>query len=57
MGEERVVLIRPRTVLTVAGVLVGLALALWIVWAARHIARLVDQVRGLIDAAPATSTT
>jgi len=37
MGEERVVLIRPRTVLSVAGVLVGLALALWIVWAARQV--------------------
>jgi predicted PurR-regulated permease PerM len=37
MGEERVVLIRPRTVLTVAGVLVGLAVALWVVWTARHV--------------------
>jgi predicted PurR-regulated permease PerM len=37
MGEERVVLIRPRTVLSVAGVLVGLALALWVVWIARRV--------------------
>jgi predicted PurR-regulated permease PerM len=37
MGPERVVLIRPRTVFAVAAVLLGLAAALWVVWAARHV--------------------
>ena len=31
-APQRVVLFRPRTVLQVAGVLLGIALALWIVW-------------------------
>jgi predicted PurR-regulated permease PerM len=37
MDPERVVLFRPRNVLTVAVVLVGLSLALWVVYASRHI--------------------
>jgi predicted PurR-regulated permease PerM len=37
MAPERVVLIRPRTVLSVAGILVALALALEVVYAARHV--------------------
>jgi predicted PurR-regulated permease PerM len=37
MPAERVVLIRPRTVLSVAGILVALALVLEIVYAARHV--------------------
>src|SRR5215211_6407949 len=32
MPPERVVQLRPRTVLQVAGLLVGVALALWVVW-------------------------
>jgi predicted PurR-regulated permease PerM len=37
MERERVVSFRPRNVVTVALILVGLALALWVVYAARHI--------------------
>jgi predicted PurR-regulated permease PerM len=37
MAPERVVLIRPRTVVSVALILVGLALALWVVYASRHV--------------------
>src|SRR4051794_18048917 len=37
MPPERVVQIRPRTVLAIAGTLVGLAAALWILYAARHV--------------------
>ncbi|HEU4974540.1 MAG TPA: AI-2E family transporter [Baekduia sp.] len=37
MGPERVVSFRPRAVLSVAGVLIGLAIALWIVWVSRHV--------------------
>src|SRR4051794_2244407 len=37
MKPERVVLFRPRTVLQVAGVLLGVACALWIVWVARQV--------------------
>jgi predicted PurR-regulated permease PerM len=37
MGPERVVSVRPRTVLTVAGVLVGVAIALWVVWISRRV--------------------
>lgn len=37
MGPERVVSFRPRAVLSVAGVLLGLALAFWIVWVSRHV--------------------
>jgi predicted PurR-regulated permease PerM len=37
MDPERVVLFRPRNVVTTAVVLVGLALALWVVYAARHV--------------------
>jgi predicted PurR-regulated permease PerM len=33
---ERVVILRPRTILSVAGILIGLALALWIVFVARQ---------------------
>src|SRR3954452_8629157 len=37
MKPERVVLFRPRTVLQVAGVLLGVACALWILWVARQV--------------------
>jgi predicted PurR-regulated permease PerM len=37
MPAERVVLIRPRTVLSVAGILIGLAIVLEVVYAARHV--------------------
>jgi predicted PurR-regulated permease PerM len=37
MGAERVVTFRPRTVVSVALILVGLAVALWVVYAARHV--------------------
>ena len=36
-APERVVVVRPRTVVTVAGVLISLACALAVVWAARHV--------------------
>ena len=35
--SERVVLFRPRTVLQVAGVLLGVATALWVVWISRRV--------------------
>src|SRR5215210_2590639 len=34
---ERVVLLRPRTVLSVAAVLLGVAIALWVVWISRRV--------------------
>jgi predicted PurR-regulated permease PerM len=37
MSSERVVLFRPRTVLQVAGVLLGVATALWVVWISRRV--------------------
>jgi predicted PurR-regulated permease PerM len=37
VAPERVVILRPRTVLSVAGVLIGLAIALWVVWVSRHV--------------------
>jgi predicted PurR-regulated permease PerM len=37
MGSERVVAFRPRTVLTVAAILLGLAIVLWIVWISRRV--------------------
>src|SRR3954451_7013964 len=37
MNPERVVLFRPRTVLQVAGVLLGVACALWVLWIAREV--------------------
>jgi predicted PurR-regulated permease PerM len=37
MQPERVVLLRPRTVLQVAGVLLGVAMALWVVWISRRV--------------------
>lgn len=37
MPEERVVSLRPRTVVTVAAVLVGLAIALWVVYVSRQV--------------------
>jgi predicted PurR-regulated permease PerM len=37
MKPERVVLLRPRTVLSVAAVLLGVAMALWIVWVSRRV--------------------
>jgi predicted PurR-regulated permease PerM len=36
-APERVVAFRPRTVLTVAGLLLALAIALWVVWVARTV--------------------
>jgi predicted PurR-regulated permease PerM len=36
-APERVVTFRPRTVLTVAGLLLGLAIALWVIWVARRV--------------------
>src|SRR4051794_19331395 len=37
MAPERVVMFRPRTILTVAGVLLGIGIALWVVWLAHRI--------------------
>ena len=37
MKPERVVLLRPSTVLQVAGLLLGVAIALWVVWIARQV--------------------
>ncbi|MEA2457426.1 MAG: hypothetical protein QOC95_398 [Thermoleophilaceae bacterium] len=37
MPEERVVTFRPQTIVRVAGILLGLALALWIVYVARQV--------------------
>jgi len=37
MPTERVVQFRPRTVLQVAGVLLGVAIALWVVWISRRV--------------------
>src|SRR3954468_588543 len=37
MKPERVVLLRPRTVLSVAAVLLGLAVAIWVVWVSRRV--------------------
>jgi predicted PurR-regulated permease PerM len=37
MAEERLVSIRPRTVLLIVGLLLGIAVALWIVWIARQV--------------------
>jgi predicted PurR-regulated permease PerM len=37
VDKDRVVLLRPRTVLQVAGVLLGVASALWVVWIAREV--------------------
>src|SRR4051794_19200217 len=36
-SNERVVTLRPRTVATVSGILIGIAAALWIVWIARQV--------------------
>jgi predicted PurR-regulated permease PerM len=36
-APERVVLVRPRTIVTVSSILIGIAAALWIVWIARHV--------------------
>ena len=37
MSEERVIAFRPRTVLTVAGILLALAIVLWVVWVSRRV--------------------
>jgi predicted PurR-regulated permease PerM len=37
MAPERVVTFRPRTVLTVAAILLGIAIALWVVWISRRV--------------------
>src|SRR3954454_3311755 len=37
MGAERVVIFRPRTVVMVSSILIGIAAALWVVWIARHV--------------------
>jgi predicted PurR-regulated permease PerM len=37
VAPERFVLLRPRTVLSVAGVLLGLAVAIWVVWVSRRV--------------------
>jgi predicted PurR-regulated permease PerM len=37
MPEERLVSIRPRTILLVVGLLLGVAMALWVVWVARQV--------------------
>ena len=37
MSPERVVLFRPRTVLQVAAVVLGVAIALWVVWVSRRV--------------------
>src|SRR3954452_18192131 len=37
MGTDRVVSLRPRNIVTVALILVGLALALWVLYTARHV--------------------
>jgi predicted PurR-regulated permease PerM len=37
MGPERVVTFRPRTVLTVAALIVAVAIALWVIWVARRV--------------------
>jgi predicted PurR-regulated permease PerM len=37
MPEERLVSVRPRTILLIVGVLLGVAMALWIVWIARQV--------------------
>jgi predicted PurR-regulated permease PerM len=37
MAPERVVTIRPRTVLSVASILIGLAVALWLIYASRQV--------------------
>src|SRR3954452_20522200 len=34
---ERVVALRPRTVVMVSSILIGIAAALWVVWIARHV--------------------
>src|SRR3954452_24028039 len=34
---ERVVALRPRTVVMVSSILIGIAAALWVVWVARHV--------------------
>jgi predicted PurR-regulated permease PerM len=36
-SNERVVTLRPRTVATVSGILIGIAAALWVVWIARQV--------------------
>src|SRR3954451_7723124 len=36
-ANERVVTLRPRTVATVSGILIGIAAALWVVWIARQV--------------------
>jgi predicted PurR-regulated permease PerM len=36
-APERVVLVRPRTIVTVSSILIGIAAALWVVWVARHV--------------------
>jgi predicted PurR-regulated permease PerM len=37
MSDERVVTFRPRTVLTVAGILLALAIVLWVIWISRRV--------------------
>ena len=37
MAAERVVSFRPRTILTVALLLVGVAIVLWVVWVSRRV--------------------
>src|SRR3954447_14283976 len=37
MPPERVVMFRPRTILTTVGVLVGVGIVLWIVWVSRRV--------------------
>jgi predicted PurR-regulated permease PerM len=37
MSAERVVTFRPKTVLSVAGMLLGVAIALWVVWVSRRV--------------------
>src|SRR4051794_41858992 len=34
---DRVVTLRPRTIVSVSLILVGIAMALWIVWVSRHV--------------------
>src|SRR5690349_11115943 len=36
-SPERVVLFRPRTIVTVSLILIGIAAALWVVWVSRHV--------------------
>src|SRR4051794_26715466 len=37
MPPERVVLFRPRTILSILGILILVGIVLWVVWIARHV--------------------